>query len=190
MVRPLLIVALLILVSARPAFAQSSPALPDAGAIGPGWTLVAAPPATDLTDAFTAAQYGAYGGPHGARAIIDVWLVATGPAAIRSSWELVNNTFDGYRSARYRGFDYTSEGDLAALAPPPGCVDARRIEGVDDIGFDAFPLGMTLCATDDPPLLILAIASGEVAGLSGAAAADALVAATLAAQSPPITPTA
>jgi hypothetical protein len=184
MLRSIPVAVALVAVLAVPGRAQEAPTLLAPEAIGEGWTLVAEqPPGDALPDAFTVAAYGAYGGPAGARVVVDVWLVAEGAAAIRQSWEITNATFDDYRSALYQGFDYSRERALESVRPPAGCSDVRRAEGVDIIGFGGFPLGMTLCAADDPPVIVLVIASGEVDGLAGREASDAVAESVLTAQS-------
>ena len=67
---------------------------------------------------------------------------------------------------------------LSALPPPPGCAKAARAEGTDAAA--EFPGGLTRCAVD-PDVILLAVVSGDLAGRSGARAADALIAAALAA---------
>jgi hypothetical protein len=63
------------------------------------------------------------------------------------------------------------------LPPPPGCAEAKRVEGIDEQ--DTFPTGVTLCAAD-PDLILLAVASGAIGDETGYRAADAVIATAIA----------
>ncbi len=153
--------------------------IPAAEAFGARWALLHQEPAVeDLNAAFRDAGYAVYGGPEGARVVVSVFLVAEGMTAIRDSWEIGNNAFDSYRSEIDYAYQSSRERDLAERAAPEGCADTRRIYGVDTIGLATFPVGITLCAAD-PEVMVLAYASGTVAGLTGYEASDAVVAAVL-----------
>jgi hypothetical protein len=109
--------------------------------------------------------------------------------AIRAGWEAATELYDRQRTdLAYEAADAEA---LAALPPPPGCEEAKRIEGPSER--DTFPTGVTLCAVTTaaaaPDLILLAVASGDVAGEAGSRAADAVIAASLAAATPRPTPT-
>jgi len=183
MVRSILFALVLVFALTVSALAQEVPALPPPSTIGDGWTLVAtAPPNPNMSDAFSAAAFGIYGGPAGSRAVVSVFRVAEGATAIRTSWEIANADLETYRLWLHYGIDYNSQRALSSVNPPNGCSDVQRLEGVDELGWGEIPLGITLCAADDPPLIVLVIASGEVNGLGGHEASDAIVEAVLAAQ--------
>lgn len=153
---------------------SASDYLPDAEAIGSGWTQLADLPAVDELDAsFTDAAYGIYGGPDGARAVVNVFVVAEGMTAIRQSWEIGNSIFDSYRTEVDYGFQIRREDELADLPLPDGCSDARRLYAADSLGFQRFPVGLTLCAAD-PNVIVFVYASGEVLGETESAASDAI----------------
>ena len=127
--------------------------------------------ATELTEGYTAKWLAYLGGPAGARVEVVVVRVEDSPAAIRGSWEGVNELFDNLRVEF--DADYASERDLQDRAGPTECSDLRRMEGTDALA-SPIPIGVTLCAAD-PDLIVLATASGEVNGLSGYRASDAVV---------------
>ncbi|MFT4040606.1 MAG: hypothetical protein QM692_20670, partial [Thermomicrobiales bacterium] len=66
--------------------------------------------------------------------------------------------------------------EIDNLAPPEGCVESSRADGVDPNS--QYPAGLTLCAVD-PDVIILAIVSGELGDESGYLAADTLIALAL-----------
>jgi hypothetical protein len=153
--------------------------LPDASALGSGWTQISALPAVeDLDPSFSDAATGVYGGPNGARAVVTVFIVTEGMTAIRQSWEVANGAFDFYRQNVDYGYQSSREEELAAQPLPEGCADARRIYAVDNLGAQQFPVGITLCAAD-PNVIVLAYASGEIDGLTANEASDAITALTL-----------
>src|SRR5689334_10740010 len=61
--------------------------LPDASAIGDGWVQLATDVPRELHPAFRAAATATYGGPGGARIVVDVMLIAEGTTAAREAWE-------------------------------------------------------------------------------------------------------
>ena len=166
----------------QPVAAQGSSAadmLPAPTAFGDDWALLATPaPTAEISAAFRDVAFGVYGGPNGARITLVVYLVAEGMTAVRDSWEIANKDYEAYRLEMDWGFQSTRETETATAPLPAGCADARRIYGVEKIGFQTFPVGLTLCASD-PDVIVLAYASGEVNGLSGYEASDAAVAATV-----------
>lgn len=153
--------------------------LPPEASLGEGWTQIASLPATEELDrSFRDAAYGVYGGPDGSRAVVQVFLVAEGMTAIRESWEVGGSVFDFYRGEIDYGFQFSREEDLADEPMPAGCADERRLYGVESIGFEQFPVGLSLCAAD-PDIIIFAYVSGTLGGLNGYRASDAAIAATL-----------
>lgn len=125
--------------------------------------------ATDAEALAASAMY--LGGPEGARATVVTLRVADSPASVRRLWDQSNELFDDLR-VEFEA-DYSSERELAEFSGPSGCTDARRMTGTDSIA-TIIPVGVTLCAAD-PDLIVLAYASGEVNGLTGFRASDALV---------------
>ena len=151
--------------------------LPAPDALGEGWTLLGTPGFGGLSPtAFRDGANAIYGGPDGSRVLVTVLLVAEGRSAIRESWVLANSTIDHYRAQLDAPIGEVA--DLDRIPPPAGCAQVRRVVGRDRV-FDAFPVGMTLCAAD-PDVIVLAVASGDVAGLSGYQASDFAVSITLA----------
>ena len=149
--------------------------LPSGDAFGEGWALLVSRPVPDPpAGVFSDTAVGAYGGPNGARLTIAVLRVAPGMTAVRSSWEFGNPAFEAFRGEIDYGYDSSRETSLAATPPPQGCADARRTYGIEEIGLDAFSVGITLCAAD-PDAIVLVVASGELAGLSGSQASDRAV---------------
>lgn len=152
--------------------------LPSPAAFGDGWVAAGEPARLVPDPSFRDGALAAYGGPAGARVTLTTLLVTDDRVAIRAAWEAANKRYDRQRT------DLTVESAvadaLAALPPPPGCAEAKRIEGPSER--DTFPTGVTLCAAEtNPDLILLAVASGDVAGESGYRASDAVIAASLAA---------
>lgn len=153
--------------------------IPEASDLGPGWSLIDdATITTDLAEPLRDAANAQFGGPNGARAHVAVLLMDEGMSAVRDSWELANGIFDNYGATFDDDFDSDREDQVANNPLPAGCADARRTFGTDEFFADAFEVGITLCAAD-PDAIVLAYASGEVNGLSGWQASDALVALVL-----------
>ena len=160
--------------------------LPAPETFGDGWTLLVNDPTEDLLPVFRAATIGTYGGPAGARVVLNVLLVGEGMTAIRGSWEEVTDYLQEFDSRMVLAVDDERSQQLEAMVPPDGCSDVRRVEGYESIGGTAFPVGVTLCAAD-PDILLVATVSGEMNGRTGVDASDAVIAMTLAA--PGATPT-
>lgn len=143
--------------------------LPAAEAIGQGWALaVTSVPEADpaiFVDAVTAV----YVGPGGSRALVTVWTNLPGRAAVQRSWETIGKVFDDVRFEVTGPKDDRREEELAALPFPEGCVDARRIDGVDPLF--GLPGAVTQCAID-PDVTVLVLVSGSIDGVSGYAASD------------------
>ena len=154
--------------------------LPEAERFGDGWTLLATGFPGERHRAFRAAAVATYGGPSGARVVLDAMLVVDGMTASGEAWDRGVAYLQWYDENMLPASNPQRDQALAAMDPPPGCADAVRIEGRERIGSTAFPISVTLCAVD-PNLIVVAAVSGELNGLSGVAASDAVIAATLAA---------
>lgn len=158
----------------RPPGPEALALLPAVAAFGDGWSSPAAPVRFVPADAFRDGVLVAFGGPGGARVVVVALLATDERVAIRASWEEAGKLYDRYRH------DLTYDDGLAdALAdtpPPPGCAEAKRIEGIGER--DAFSAGVTLCAVD-PDAILLAVASGPVLGATGTRASDAVIATAL-----------
>lgn len=147
--------------------------------LGTGWTLLDEAPLTDLDPAvFTSGDVSTWGGPDGARARIVRYEVADTTSAVRRSWDAAGSAFESYRAEIDTDFDYGRERELTPLPLPDGCSDGRRIYGVEVLGGDAFPVGLTLCAAD-PNVILLVYASGTIGDRTGYEASDAVVARAL-----------
>jgi hypothetical protein len=161
--------------------------LPAPETFGAGWTLLVNDPTEDLLPVFRAATVGSYGGPAGARVVLNVLLVGEGMTAVRGSWEQVTDYLQEFDTRMVLEVDDERNQAIEAMAPPDGCSDVRRVEGHERIGGTAFPVGVTLCAAD-PDVLLVAVVSGEMNGRTGLDASDAVIEMTLAAQSATPTP--
>jgi len=146
--------------------------LPAAADVGPGWVDVWRGGIAPGADLFREGVKAVYGGPEGARALVFVWLTQDGATTSRRAWASTTQLFDSYRDPFAGAADSSAASRLAGLPAPAGCAEASRAEGLD--ARLLFPGGLTLCAVD-PDVIILAIASGTVAGKQGHAASDALV---------------
>lgn len=152
--------------------------LPEASLFGSGWTQaeVISPDIVDRyyfemsPDVFREGAAGIYVGPNGSRAIVVNLLLTDNRVAIRISWEDAGEMLSGL--GRRIDEDYERARELEVVAPPEGCLEAKRIEGVEQ-NF-RFPAGGTLCAADDDSLLLVFI-FGTVNDLTGVDASDAIV---------------
>ena len=151
--------------------------LPAAEAIGAGWTLVStgAPEADPAV--FVDVARAVYVGPDGARVAVTVWTNVVGRAGVQRSWETVGAIYADLRFEVTGPKDGDREEELATLPLPEGCVDARRIDGLDPLY--GRPGAITQC-TVEPDVNVLVIVAGSVDGVSGYEASDRV--ATLAAE--------
>lgn len=157
---------------------QSARFFPDASAFGDEWQQEQTAGIQVPSDIFREASKAVYGGPNGARIVVTAYVVTDSRVAIRQSWEEATTTFDRSRYYVASDYDYSQLERLEGLEPPPGCVEAKRAEGSDELF--AFRGGVTMCAVD-PDTILLAVVSGEIDGVSGYQASDAVIAATLSA---------
>lgn len=164
----------------EPTQAPSSDALrllPKAEAFGAGWTMPKPPVASVPSNAFRDGAVATYGGADGRRILLTVLLLSRDTVAIRRGWEEAGERFDdfGERLAHERN----REDELLSVPPPPGCIEAKRIDGTDeDDGFDA---GVTLCAAD-PDVVFLAVVWGDIGDQRGYLASDLVVSTALGAE--------
>jgi len=143
--------------------------LPAAEAIGEGWVEVA----TGVPEAdpaiFVDAASAVYVGPGGARTVVTAWTNLPGRAGVQRSWESVGRVYDGVRFEVTGPKDDGREEELDPRPFPEGCVDARRIDGLDPLY--GLPGAVTQCAID-PDVTVLVIVSGSINDVSGYAASD------------------
>jgi hypothetical protein len=160
--------------------------LPAAEVFGDDWVLVATDFPRERHPAFRAAATATYAGPSGARLVFDVMLAAEGFAAARDAWERGNVYLQWYDANMLPESNVQRDQQLATMASPIGCSDSLRIEGRERIGSTAFPIGITLCVSD-PDVIFVAAVSGELSGMTGIPASDAVIEMALASR--PSTPT-
>ena len=86
-----------------------------------------------------------------------------------SSWEAVGAIYADLRFEVTGPKDDDREQELATLPLPEGCVDARRIDGLDPLY--GLPGAITQC-TVDPDVNVLVIVSGTLDSVAGYAASD------------------
>jgi hypothetical protein len=112
-------------------------------------------------------------GPSGARVVAAAMLVTEERIAVRRSWEAAISLFDNYSGE----LEYLTgrDDELDTVPPPAGCAEAKRVDGTArQLGIDTgIPMGVTLCAAE-PDLIVLAVASGTILGLTGFEASDAI----------------
>jgi hypothetical protein len=162
--------------SATPATGDSAanPAvqyLPTADSLGDGWSSVMTEPLAVSPEEFRTGAIAVLTGPAGARVLAVAMLVTDERVAVRRSWEEASDLFHKYSGE----LEYDSDRDeiLDRLPLPPGCIEAKRIDGTArQLGLDTgIPMGLTLCAAD-PDVIVLAVVSGELGALSGHDASD------------------
>jgi hypothetical protein len=152
--------------------------LPDAGAFGSDWILdqtvspgILARYSFEMTpDVFREVAAGIYGGPNGSRIVVVSLLITENRVAIRQSWEDATELLDNVRSRT--STDYERDQALETMDPPPGCVEAKRLEGTEN--FVLAPVGGTMCALD-PDGILIAVVFGDFGEQTGVAAADAVI---------------
>jgi hypothetical protein len=180
--RVLLLLLVAMMATAIPARAQETPAppnsasarfLPDAADFGDGWSLSRTAALEVDTDVFREGAVGSFVGPDGSRVVAAAMLVTQDRVAVRRSWEAAMSFYDNYSGE----LEHLSgrDDELDSEPSPPGCVEAKRIDGTArQLGIDTgITMGVTLCAAE-PDLIFLAVASGSALGLSGFAASDAI----------------
>jgi uncharacterized cupredoxin-like copper-binding protein len=159
---------------------KAASVLPKAEVFGKGWTesAVISPDViqeygfTMSPDVFKEGAAGLYLGPNGTRAIIVSFILTDNRIAIRKSWE---DASDLMGVINYPvSTDYERDQELESMPAPEGCLEAKRVEGVEKTFH--LPSGSTLCAVDDISLLLVTI-FGDVNGASGVDASDAVVSA-------------
>lgn len=152
--------------------------LPDPTSFGNGWTLsetvspdILARYSFEMSpDVFREGAAGVYLGPDGARIVLVSLLLTENRVAIRKSWEDAGNLLNN-AGLRINN-DYSRDKALETMEPPAGCVEAKRIEGIET--FFLQPAGGTMCAVD-PDAVLLAVAFGNFSGKSGVEASDAVI---------------
>ena len=156
-----------------PPSSEAAGYLPTVEHLGDGWILSRAAALEVDTGVFRDGAVAVLAGPGGARVIAVAMLVTQERVATRRSWEAAMALYDNYSGE----LEYLSGRDeeLDTVPPPPGCVEAKRIDGTArQLGIDTgIPMGVTLCAAE-PDLVVLAVASGTVLGHTGYAASDAI----------------
>ena len=156
--------------------------LPDEGAFGDAWILsetvspdLLARYSFEMTpDVFREGAANIYVGPNGSRIAVVSLLITENRVAIRQSWEDATQLLDNVRSDT--STDYTRDEALETMDPPAECVEAKRIEGIQD--FVLLPVGGTMCAVD-PDVILIAVVFGQFEDQFGVAASDAVITAAL-----------
>ncbi|MGI8483135.1 MAG: hypothetical protein ACR2OU_02595 [Thermomicrobiales bacterium] len=156
--------------------------LPAASIFGTGWTQadVISPDAierygfTMSPDVFREGAVGIYLGPEGSRSVIVSLLLTDNRVAIRKSWEDASSLMQAIN--RPVSTDYERDQALELMAAPPGCLEAKRAEGIENVFRTAS--GTTMCAASDDSILLVTI-YGPVNGKTGVAASDAITAAII-----------
>lgn len=152
--------------------------LPKATVFGDGWVQdeVISPDAIDRNsftmspDVFREGAAGIYRGPHGARALVVRFLLTDNRVAIRNSWEDAGELLRNM--TLFLATDYERDQQLETLAPPAGCLEAKRVEGTERVF--RLPAGATICAADDESLFMVVV-YGPVNGATGVEASDAVI---------------
>jgi hypothetical protein len=160
--------------------------LPPVSAFPKDWTLQSVSFTQPDPSAIAQLSSGTYLGPTGSRATVLIVHAQDGPLAAQKSQRLMARAFDDARET----FEakYGVERDLAEMPVVSGCAEMRRAAGADTM-IPGIAVGLSLCAAN-PTTLVLTYVSGELNGLSGYEASDALVALVLnsAAEATPIAP--
>lgn len=151
--------------------------LPAASVLGQGWVALQTVSPDVLVgssfkmspDVFREGAARTYGGPDGARVLVVTLFLTENRVAVRRSWEDAGKLIDhmDYRTQT----SYHRQEDLASMAPPPGCAEAKRLEGTEEMYL--MPVGVTLCAID-PDIVAFVAVSGTLDGKTGIEASDAL----------------
>lgn len=149
------------------------PSRPD---FGEGWQQRNGFTSTDDLDltAFQVLERRFYGGPAGARIELSIRPLADTPGSQLRAWTIMGEIADAMAWELDGGF--TTQRNLQSMAPPPGCLDAMRVTGVDFFGY---PASLTICARDD--VMLSTLVSGELPNLSTIEASDHVIALCIAA---------
>lgn len=141
--------------------------LPAAEDLGEGWEVSSAYTPSADPSIFADSTGAVYVGPRGARVVLEVYQNLPGRAAVQRSWEAIGWSYFGFML----NIDYAfgREDDLAGLPLPSGTVDARRLDGRDEI-FD-LPIAVAMYAVD-PDITLLVVVSGSIDAMAGYEAAD------------------
>lgn len=152
--------------------------LPDAAALGSGWAIeqtvspdLLARYSFEMTpDVFREGAAGIYAGPNGSHIVVVSLLITENRVAIRQSWEDATELMDNVRSRT--STDYERDQALETMDPPSSCVEAKRIEGIEN--FILAPVGGTMCAVD-PDGILIAVVFGNFGEQTGVAASDEVI---------------
>lgn len=135
--------------------------LPDGGKLGKGWKQDELRGLDASADLFREGAVASYTGPHGARAVIYVWLVTESRAAVRASWESTTSLFDRYHYNLSYGYERDKQ--LETVPAPQGCTEAKRSDGEDKLLYATTAVSM--CAAD-PDRIVLAVVVGGIDGIA------------------------
>jgi hypothetical protein len=152
--------------------------LPEASTIGSEWMMadpvspdVLAPYSFEMSpDVFSEGAATTYLGPTGSRILIINLILTDNRVAVRKSWEDATGLLDYLNFGISEDYDRTRS--LETMDPPVGCVEAKRMEGVQ--GGYLTPVGATMCAVD-PDRIVLVFVDGTFNDLSGIEASDAVI---------------
>ena len=157
---------------------NASRLLPDASALGDGWhssetvnpDLLARYYFEMSPDVFREGAARIYVGRNGSRIVVVSLLITENRVAIRQSWEDATLLLDAVSSDT--STDYQRDEALQSMDVPAGCVEAKRIEGIED--FVLLPVGGTMCAID-PDAILISVVFGDFNEQTGVEASDAVV---------------
>lgn len=158
--------------------ANAAAGLPAATVFGEGWTQaeIISPDSierygfTMSPDVFREGAAGIYLGPNGGRMLVVNLLVSDNRVAIRASWDDASDLLGSL--TRPFETDYSRDQALETMAPPEGCLEAKRAEGRESVY--RLPAGATLCAADDETLMLVVV-YGSYSDMPGVAASDSIV---------------
>jgi hypothetical protein len=113
-------------------------------------------------------------GPAGSRIVIATLLASESGVAVRKSWDEATELLDSVSQGFISGF--SSGDEFEAHAAPAGCVEAKRLEGIEDL--DLLPVGATMCAVE-PDSNLVSVVYGTCNGQDGVSASDTATSITL-----------